>query len=373
MSLFTESSVNITSAYLSHQRPDKSSNFSNFACSRFTKPSNQSNIPEELEQPQSKSCNSELIKELPKSREDNVRKHATPTSFSNNPLNCTANDETDIDFSIEEAINTFKRLSLEIDAIKHIGFRQSIGSPRLSAELPSSTKSKFSPVGDNTPENPITTESLTSPKSSAPPAENMLSEKLHLPGKTKSQLTSARERRREIRERREKENLKTSRESAAKNSTDGLAITKNQGPLSTSLNGQKFTNQRKNELQSTRDDRLKTTSSADAAKLADEPPESTIEFHIVTNHAVKSEPEFKTMPISVKGSTVSNTGSTVNFRKLTIAQRRKKLRQVLLNHKSNLLSDSELSSSFSDGSSCSSDIDMEWLEEGVSKSDWYLL
>ena len=86
-----------------------------------------------------------------------------------------------------------------------------------------------------------------------------------------------------------------------------------------------------------------------------------LDYELTDNRRVKSAPT-KSRLVNERAMSASAPVTSRSFRSLSAAQRRAKLRRVLLKYRKDSYSDSPLS----EGSGDDSDIDMKWLDDGVS-------
>ena len=280
-----------------------------------------------------------------------------PSSSKNLPLDTNS---TAIDYNAEEAIDIFKRLSHEIDQIKSTGFRQSVSEANFRPKPPA-PRSKI--VSLSLPIQPVFEESQPESVISA-------AQELHKPlGKqsehrhvTDNHISGNSSFTRETneKERKKKEEKKERNEHFGEKRPQTSVINHLLSESDQEKNIVRNFDQNNHSLHEAElqgnGERIKT--------------ESLIQKNLTASHATDEEldntqsAQLK-MSVSIESPPIKN-GNSTRFRKMSAAQRREKLRQVVLRHRSHPNSSESEDSLLSDASSNASDIDMSWLEDGVS-------
>jgi len=271
-----------------------------------------------------------------------------------------------IDYNADEAIDTFKKLSQEIDFIKTTGFRQSVSEAHFRPKNPA-PRPKFTSLSHpfNTALKEVGPKSVSAQEINKPFGKQ--SEARHLTDNHFSgnlSLTSeAVDKERKQKEKKEERNELFDEKRTRTNVSCHLLIddskVKNkdfdQNNHLKKFSFSKTQLDQNNEEIETDKRRQENFTTAHAANA------------VINNIAIDSAK----MSVSAESTSITS-GNSTRFRKMSSAQRKEKLRQVVLRHRSNPnISDSE-NSLLSDASSNASDIDMEWLEEGVRCSQFYL-
>ena len=278
----------------------------------------------------------------------------------------TAN--TNINYNAEEAIDTFRKLSQEIDLIKSLSFRQSVAESRLKSDSAAS-KSKLSL---SHPSKSVHKLSATTPSNfSKDPddlagnlPDNYCSNDLCLSGSIASLTGEIKDKERNKKEK-EKERDETFSENSAH--TNECNYTINEQVINDINTAQE---QHIKSLQRTTSSIVKELEFDTKTSKASDESKSLLKNK--ANSSIKRGKKAQTMSGSVDNLPVER-GSSLRFRKMSSAQRREKLRQIVLRHRSEPTQSDSDSSLLSDASSNASDIDMDWLEEGVSCSSLNIL
>ncbi|CAK8673743.1 unnamed protein product [Clavelina lepadiformis] len=284
--------------------------------------------------------------------------------------------DSDINYNADEAINTFRRLSEEIETIKNRGFRQSLADSSnrksiiatttpSSSQVESSLDTKGSPA-DVIPEIELPESMVISLASSKPVTGSSLSTGNTSQSREKSKGESAAPtqlahiRNKEV-EKFEPKQICTEK---TKKSAD-TALNSPIEPVTVSI------------PESTKTAEPGVTGTTDFSQPFSSEIDYCPESLIITAHVPAATPvpkktvedsegqhETKEMSVVAKPISTQNSGFS-KFRRLSQAQRKERLRQAVLKYRADS-SSSDNDSIFSDADSDGSDIDVAWLEDGAS-------
>ena len=278
-----------------------------------------------------------------------------------------ANDSA-INYNVEEAIDTFKRLSQEIDLIKVGSLRQSVSETNFRPN-PSVFRPQF--ISLSLPTNSAVKTVSKDPKSivSDPESKKLLEKQQEICLSIDNQISGNSSLSGEIQEKERNKKLK-------RKERDKLIGEKTvQASKSSHLLHEGAREQKS--LKSFEQKVLKNYNFSEAEavilqNIKESKPESSVhqQFFMrspsdVDQISENLSPVSSDMSFSIRSPPVKS-GSSSHFRKMSSAKRREKLREVVMRHRSNRTSSDSDSSLFSDASSDASDIDMDWLDDGVS-------